>query len=67
MHEGRASAARKVVVPGKSAESFLFLACSRQVKPIMPPKTEEPLTPQELIAHQAVDRRGREGADHDAR
>ena len=38
----------KVVVPGKSAESFLFLACSRQMKPIMPPKTEEPLTPQEL-------------------
>jgi len=38
----------KVVVPGKSAESFLFQACSRQVRPIMPPKTEDPLTPQEL-------------------
>jgi WD40 repeat protein len=38
----------KVVVPGKSGESFLFMACSRQVKPIMPPKTEEQLTPQEV-------------------
>jgi WD40 repeat protein len=38
----------KVVVPGKPAESFLFLACSRQAKPIMPPKSEDPLTPQEL-------------------
>src|SRR5215471_10083670 len=38
----------KVIVPGKSADSFLFQACSRQVKPIMPPKTEEPLTSQEL-------------------
>ena len=38
----------KVVVPGKAAESFLFLACARQVKPIMPPKSEDPLTTQEL-------------------
>src|SRR5262245_56009541 len=38
----------KVIVPGKSGESFLFLACSRQTKPIMPPKTEEPLTSPEL-------------------
>ncbi|MBY0513994.1 MAG: NB-ARC domain protein [Gemmataceae bacterium] len=36
------------VVPGKSAESKMFLFCSRQMKPIMPPKSEEPLTPQEL-------------------
>ncbi|MFO0802531.1 MAG: c-type cytochrome domain-containing protein [Gemmataceae bacterium] len=36
------------VVPGKSAESNLFLFCSRQKKPIMPPKSEEPLTSQEL-------------------
>jgi WD40 repeat protein len=38
----------KVVVPGKSADSFLFQSCSRQVKPIMPPKTEEPLSSEEL-------------------
>ncbi len=37
------------VVPGKSAESNLFLFCSRQKKPIMPPKTEEnPLTSEEV-------------------
>ena len=36
------------VVPGKSAESNLFQFCSRQKKPIMPPKTEEPLNPKEL-------------------
>jgi WD40 repeat protein len=38
----------KVVIPGKAAESFLFLACTRQTKPIMPPKTEDPLTPKEV-------------------
>jgi WD40 repeat protein len=36
------------VVPGKSGESNLFLFCSRQKKPIMPPKSEDPLTPQEV-------------------
>ncbi len=36
------------VVPGKSAASNLFLFCSRQKKPIMPPKSEDPLTPEEL-------------------
>jgi WD40 repeat protein len=36
------------VVPGKSAESNIFLLCSRQKKPIMPPKSEDPLTSQEL-------------------
>src|SRR5262249_40318811 len=36
------------VVPGKSGESNMFLFCSRQKKPIMPPKTEDPLSPQEL-------------------
>src|SRR5690349_17204933 len=46
--KGGAKRGAKVVVPGKSADSFLFQACSRQVKPIMPPKTEEPLTSQEL-------------------
>ncbi len=41
------------IVPGKSGESNLFLFCSRQKKPIMPPKSEEPCTPQEvtLIKH----------------
>jgi WD40 repeat protein len=38
----------KVVVPGKAGDSYLFLACSRKVKPIMPPKTEDPLSPEEL-------------------
>lgn len=38
----------KVVVPGKSADSFLFLSCSRQTKPIMPPKSEEPLSSKEV-------------------
>ena len=38
----------KVIVPGKADESFLFLSCSRQVKPMMPPKSEEPLTSKEV-------------------
>lgn len=46
--KGGGKRAGKVVVPGKPEESFMFLACSRKVKPIMPPKTEDPLTPQEL-------------------
>jgi WD40 repeat protein len=46
--KGGSKRGAKVVVPGKSAESFLFLACARMVKPIMPPKSEDPLTPQEL-------------------
>ena len=36
------------VVVGKSAESNLFQFCSRQKKPIMPPKTEEPLNSKEV-------------------
>ena len=36
------------VVPGKSTESNLFLFCSRQKKPIMPPKSEDPLNSQEV-------------------
>lgn len=36
------------VIPGKSAESNMFLFCSRQKKPIMPPKSEDPLNSQEL-------------------
>lgn len=44
----RESNGAKVVVPGKPAESYLFLHSSRQKKPIMPPKSEDPLTSQEL-------------------
>ena len=36
------------IVAGKSAESPLYKMCSRQIKPIMPPKDETPLTPQEV-------------------
>lgn len=46
--KGGAKRKDKVVVPGKAAESFLFQSCARQVKPIMPPKNEEPLTSKEL-------------------
>src|SRR5262245_56871152 len=46
--KGGGKRGNKGVVPGKSGDSFLFLACSRQVKPMMPPKTEEPLNSQEV-------------------
>ncbi len=36
------------VVPGKSGESLLVKLASKTQKPAMPPKTEEPLTPEEL-------------------
>jgi WD40 repeat protein len=36
------------IVPGKSAESLLVKLCGKTQKPTMPPKSEEPLTPQEL-------------------
>jgi WD40 repeat protein len=36
------------IVAGKSAESYLYKLCSRQQKPVMPPKEETPLTPPEL-------------------
>lgn len=36
------------IVAGKAAESYLYKLCSRQMKPIMPPKDETPLTPPEL-------------------
>jgi WD40 repeat protein len=36
------------VVPGKSADSLLVKLAGKTVKPFMPPKREEPLTPQEL-------------------
>jgi WD40 repeat protein len=37
-----------VIVPGKSAESPLVKYAGKTAKPFMPPKDEEPLTPQEL-------------------
>ncbi len=46
--KGGAKRGNKVVIPGKSNESFLYLACSRQVLPIMPPKTDEPLNSKEV-------------------
>jgi WD40 repeat protein len=46
--KGGSKRGSKIIVPGKASESFLFLACTRQVKPIMPPKTEEPLNQKEV-------------------
>lgn len=46
--KGGSKRGNKVVVPGKPEESFLYLSCARRVRPIMPPKTEIPLTPEEL-------------------
>jgi WD40 repeat protein len=36
------------IVAGKASESLLYKLCSRQMKPIMPPKDETPMTPPEL-------------------
>src|SRR5262245_4011204 len=38
----------RVIEPGKSAESKFVKMIGKVEKPMMPPKTEEPLTPQEL-------------------
>jgi WD40 repeat protein len=38
----------KPVVPGKAAESMLVKSAGKTERPFMPPKTEEPLTPEEL-------------------
>ncbi len=46
--KGGAKRKDKVIVPGKSAESFLYQSCARLVKPIMPPKSEEPLNSREV-------------------
>lgn len=37
-----------VIVPGKAAESLLYVLSSHSKKPVMPPSDETPLTPQEL-------------------
>lgn len=36
------------IVPGKSAESLLIKLAGKTMKPVMPPESEDPLTPQEL-------------------
>jgi WD40 repeat protein len=36
------------VIPNKSAESLLVKLCGKDVRPFMPPKSEDPLTPAEL-------------------
>ncbi|MFQ3592301.1 MAG: c-type cytochrome domain-containing protein [Gemmataceae bacterium] len=36
------------IIPGKSAESFLFKISKKEVRPYMPPRSETPLSPQEL-------------------
>jgi WD40 repeat protein len=36
------------LVPGKADQSLLYKSCGKIEKPLMPPKNEEPLTPQEL-------------------
>jgi WD40 repeat protein len=36
------------IIPGHSPESLLVKSAGRTQKPLMPPKSEEPLTPQEL-------------------
>ena len=38
----------KAIVPSKAGESALIKMAGRTVTPIMPPKTEDPLTPEEL-------------------
>src|SRR5438270_13987433 len=36
------------IVPAKAELSLLYKSCGKIEKPLMPPKNEEPLTPQEL-------------------
>jgi len=38
----------KSLIPGKADESLIVKLCARTTKPFMPPKNEEPLTPQEF-------------------
>ena len=38
----------KIITPGKSAESKFIKMIGKTEKPFMPPKSEEPLTPEEL-------------------
>jgi WD40 repeat protein len=36
------------IVPGKGSESLIYKLLHREIKPFMPPKGEDPITPQEL-------------------
>ncbi len=36
------------IIPGKATESLLYMLSSKTMKPLMPPKSEEPLAPEEL-------------------
>src|SRR5262245_56435154 len=36
------------VIPGKGNESLLYKVLKREMKPFMPPKGEDPITPEEL-------------------
>src|SRR5207253_1580316 len=49
-YEGLIKGGRRgtAVVPGKSANSLLYKSAGRTAKPLMPPKNEVPLTPEEL-------------------
>jgi WD40 repeat protein len=38
----------KPVIPGRSAESLLVLLSAKTIRPYMPPKSDEPLAPEEL-------------------
>ena len=50
------------IVPNKSADSPLVRQTGKVQKPFMPPKDEDPLSPQELCLDQALDRSRREAA-----
>jgi WD40 repeat protein len=36
------------IIPGKGSDSLLYKLASKTLKPLMPPKSEDPLTPEEL-------------------
>src|SRR5947208_15092708 len=49
-YEGLIKGGRRgtAITPGKGAESLVYKLVHREMKPFMPPKGEEPVTPQEL-------------------
>ncbi|MCZ2342436.1 MAG: hypothetical protein LC104_11655 [Bacteroidales bacterium] len=58
----------KAVIPGKHAESLLWLMSSHNKGPIMPPKSEEnPLTPQEVAVLKLWIDQGAKGPVNDVR
>jgi WD40 repeat protein len=52
----------KAILPGKSADSLLVKLAGRTQKPFMPPKGEEPLTPEELALVKAWIDQGAKGS-----